>query len=204
MTDGVTDRDDAGQDVTERDEVTPEPEPEPAPEVRSKPVVRPERQRPVMPTAREAAAEIGDRPPPAVIRWGFYLIVAAVLISLFGAIYLMLNKETLVSNALEFDNGDRDLTREEVESSVTNGLWVFLVINVVFGVFQALFAYKAMEGQRRARMLVTIVTVMVVLFHFMLVPTLFGQLAGMISAIAAALLYMPASRTFYPPRQPLR
>jgi Na+/proline symporter len=156
-----------------------------------------------MPTAREAAAEVGDRPTPAVIRWGFYLIVGAVLIGLFGAIYLMLNKETLVTNALEIDNGDRDLTREEVEASVSNGLWVFLVINVIFGAFQALFAFKAKEGQRRARMLVTIVTVMVVLFHFMLVPTLFGQLAGMISAIGAALLYMPASRTFYPPRQPV-
>lgn len=164
---------------------------------------RPPKKRPIMPTAAEAAADRGEKVTPKSVKWGFYLIVLAVLIGVFGGVFLLFNKETLVRNALEFEGGE-PLTRAQAEASVTNGLWVFIVVNVLFGVLHVLAAYKAQEGVRRARMFVTIVTVLVVLFHYMLVPTLFGQLAGMVAAIATALLYMPATRLFYPPRATVR
>ena len=156
-----------------------------------------------MPTAREAAAEFGDKQVPTVIRWGFYVILLGVAVGVLGAIYLLLNKDTLVDNQLQLEGAER-ITRAEAEQVVSNALWTLIILNLIFGAFQALFAYKAREGQRRARMLVTIATVMVVLFHYLLVPTLFGQLAGMVAAIGVALLYMPASRNFYPPRQTRR
>lgn len=166
------------------------------PPVRNKP-------RPVMPTAREAAAAAGDKPPPAVVNWGFYVIALAVVVGVVGAIYLMLNKDTLVNNQLTLEGAEK-ITREEAERVVSNALWTLIVINVVFGAFQGLFAYKAREGQRKARMLVTIATVIVVVFHYLAVPTLFGQLAGLLAAIGCALLYLPGARDFYPPRQPVK
>ncbi|GAB3455107.1 hypothetical protein GCM10027436_57280 [Actinophytocola sediminis] len=156
-----------------------------------------------MPTAREAAAATTGKPVPSVVKWGFYVLLAAVVVGVFGAIYLLLNKDTLVDNQLKLE-GAEQITRAEAEQVVSNALWTLIIINVIFGAFQALFAYKAREGQRRARMLVTIATLLVVVFHFLLVPTLFGQLAGLLGAIGVALLYLPAARGFYPPRQPLR
>ena len=122
-----------------------------------------------MPTAREASADRGDRATPAVVRWGFYVIVAAVAIGIFDGVFLMMNKDTLIDNVLELE-GNARLSRAEADSSVTRGLWVFIVISVLFGALQALFAYKAQEGVRRARMLVTILTVVVVLFHEAILP----------------------------------
>jgi Na+-driven multidrug efflux pump len=157
----------------------------------------PKKERPVMPTAREAAAETGGRPVPAVVRWGYYLILVAVVVGLLGAVYLLFNKDTLVDNQMRIEGAER-VTRDEADRVVSNALTTLIVINAIFGAFQALFAYKAREGQRRARMLVTIATVMVVLFHYLLVPTLFGQLGGLVAAIGAALLYMPSAREFFP------
>lgn len=182
-------------DASDRDE-TARSEPAPKPPAKKK-------ARPVMPTAREAAAEVAGKQVPAVVRWGFYVIIVAVAVAIIGAIYLMLNKDTLVDNQLRLE-GAEEITRAEAERVVSNALWTLIVINLIFGAFQALFAYKAREGQRRARMLVTIATVLVVIFHYLLVPTLFGQLGGLLAAIGVALLYLPSARGFYPPRTPLR
>ena len=157
--------------------------------------------KPVMPTAREAAAQTTGNPPPGVVRWGFYLIVIGVVIGVLGAIYLLVNREILVENQLELDG---EISRVEAEDIVTNALWTLIIINVIFGAFQALFGWKAREGQRRARMFTTIATVLVVLFHYLLVPTLFGQLAALVGAIGVALYHLPAARTYYPPRQQFR
>ncbi|MCT2585661.1 hypothetical protein [Actinophytocola gossypii] len=180
----------------------PEPPVEKTPEkpAAKRPAARPAK-KPIMPTAREAAAETTGNPPPGVVRWGFYLVVIGVVIGVLGAIYLLVNRDVLVENQLELDG---ELTRVEAEQIVTNALWTLIIINVIFGAFQALFGWKAREGQRRARMFVTIATVMVVLFHYLLVPTLFGQLAALVTAIGVALYHLPAARTYYPPRQQFR
>lgn len=149
------------------------------------------------------AKRLGGKPMPAVVRWGFFVIIAAVAVGVLGAIYLLLNKDALVDSQLRLE-GAEEITRAEAEQVVSNALWILIVINVIFGAFQTLFAYKAREGVRRARLLVTIVTVLVVVFHYLLVPTLFGQLAGLLGAIGVAMLFLPPARGFYPPRQPIR
>lgn len=193
-----SDADNSDADDRDNDESVAAPEPVTPPATSAK-----KKARPVMPTAREAAAATGDRPVPSVIRWGFYVIVLAVVVGVVGAIYLMLNKDTLVDNQLALEGAEK-ITRAEAERVVSNALWTLIIINVIFGAFQALFAYKAREGQRKARMLVTIATVLVVFFHYLLVPTLFGQLAGLLAAIGCALLYLPQGRGFYPPRPSLK
>ncbi|HEX2130326.1 MAG TPA: hypothetical protein VHH15_02120 [Actinophytocola sp.] len=186
---GNSDPDDAAEPAT-----TPE---KAAAEKPAKPAAR----KPVMPTAREAAAETTGKPLPGPIRWGFYLVVTGAVVGVLGAVYLLANQDVLAEQQMRIMT---DMTRTEAEQVVSNAVWTLVIINVIFGVFQALFAYKAREGQRRARLFLTIATVLILLFHYLLVQTLFGLIAALVAAIGVALYHLPVVRDFYPPRPRLK
>jgi hypothetical protein len=158
--------------------------------------------------AKSKAPRSFDEPPPRTLKFSFYFFAASGLVWLLNAIVALLDKQHLIDDQIALDQNSR-LTPDQIASVVTQILWIFLVIAVVFAAFVALFGYKATEGTRRARTLVTIFSVMLVLFQMFIfrVPTAFGDFTAILSAFLAlvglTLIWSPTARAYFPPRQPL-
>ena len=163
---------------------------------------------PVMPTAREAAArraQAGRRfeeAAPKTLKWAFYLFVASGVVWVFGSVAALIIKQSLIDEQVK-RNTDPKISAEQISTAVNQVLWLALILSVAFAVFMALFGYKATEGTRRARTLVTIFGVIVVLFHLLLNGTLIGLLSAFLALAALALLYSPTARKYFPPRVPV-
>lgn len=161
---------------------------------------------PVMPTAREAAARRAqagrnfDEAAPKTLKWAFYLFVASGVVWVFGSIAALVIKQSLIDEQVK-RNTNKDVTAEQISTAVNQVLWLALVLSITFAVFMALFGYKATEGTRRARTLVTIFGTIVVLFHLLLNGTLIGLLSAFLGLAALALLYSPTARAYFPPRE---
>jgi small-conductance mechanosensitive channel len=98
-------------------------------------------------------------------------------------------------------NKDPKISAAQLTSAVNQILWIVTVAALAFTIFLALFGYKATEGTRRARTLVTIFAVMLVIFHLFLNGTQLGILSAMFGLVGLALLWAPSSRAYFPPRQ---
>jgi hypothetical protein len=156
-----------------------------------------------MPTAAEAARRRGDLPRPKVLRIAFYLAIASAVVGLVSAIDLFLNKAELVESAQTIDT-PKPLTAEEAERAVSSLLWLYLVVIVALGAFLVLFAYKAQDGVRRARMMAVIITLILMVFHFYFFGTAFGQISGLFAAVTLAMMFLPSTREYFGPRQQIR
>jgi hypothetical protein len=155
---------------------------------------------PVMPTADEAAAEApapDERPVP--VRYAFVVWVLAGIFAIVNAVDLLIDKQALIDAWIK--TKDPNITDEQVASGVNTLLWMLLVAAVVFAVLFALFAYKAQDAVRRARLLLTVLCVLTVLFYFLILPTQFGLMTALLSLAATVLMYLPSSNRFYRPRQ---
>jgi nitrate reductase NapE component len=211
-------------DPKAKTETTPEtaPEPEPEPETEPEPeretasatepapeIVEMEKapplpaEEPVMPTAAEAARRRSELPRPLVLTIAFYLAIASAVVGAGSAILLFVSKADLIDQAQDI-NTARKLTAAEAERAVTSLLWLYLVVVLALGAFLVLFAYKTMDGLRRARMMALIITLIVLLFHFYFFGTALGQISGLFAAVAIALMYLPSTREYFPPRQSTR
>jgi hypothetical protein len=159
---------------------------------------------PVMPTAAEARRRRSELPRPRVLQIAFYLAIASLVAGLISVFDLWAHKAELVSGAQDPEQVQRPLNAEEAERAVTSLLWLYLVVVAALGAFLTLFAYKAQDGVRRARMLALIITLILLLFHFFFFGSLYGQVSGLFAAIAIALLYLPSTREYFGPRQKTR
>ncbi len=162
---------------------------------------------PVMPTAAESAAAAarrrGELERPKAVRIAFYLAIASTVVGVFSAVDLFLSKAELVRSAQSIET-PKPLTAAEAERAVSSLLWLYLVVVLVLGAFLTLFAYKAQDGVRRARMMALIITLILLMFHFYFFGTLYGQVSGLFAAVTIALLYLPSTREYFGPRQTVR
>ncbi|MBB4911835.1 hypothetical protein [Actinophytocola algeriensis] len=191
----------------EKAETKPEPEPAPKPKAKPKLEKAPPipAEEPVMPTAREAAARAQAKrrfsePAPRTLRISFYFFVASGLIWLASMVVSMIYKQDIIDAQIEASKGT-DLTPDQIANGVTQILWIVTIAAVTFTVFLGLFGYKATEGTRRARTLVTIFGVVLVLFHLLLNGTPPGILSAMFCLVGLALLWSPSARRYFPPRE---
>lgn len=163
---------------------------------------------PIMPTAREAAARAQakrrfEERAPLTLRLSLYFFVASGVVWLISTIAAVVLKQTIIDDEIKRSKSP-DLTPDQIASGITQILWILLVASVTFTVFLALFGYKATEGTRRARTLVTIVSTIMVLFHLLLNGTIPGILSAFLGLVALALLWSPPARAYFPPREPRR
>lgn len=196
---------------------TTEPETETAKDTEPEPVREPEivemekapplpAEEPVMPTAAEAARATARRrgellPRPRVLTYAFYLAIASGVIGAASSIVFFSAKSALIVEAQKLNT---KLSADGAESAVNSLLWLYLVVVVALGAFLVLFAYKAMEGVRRARMMGLIITLLLVFFHFGLFGLPIGLLSALLAAVAIAMMYLPSTREYFPPRQSTR
>lgn len=191
-----------------------EAEPEPAAKAAAKPKAKPRIEKappiraddePVMPTAREAAMRAQakrrfEEPAPRTLRISFYFFVAAGLIWLASMVISLIYKQDIIDAQIEASEGT-DLTPDQIANGVTQILWIVTIAALTFTVFLGLFGYKATEGTRRARTLVTIFGTILVLFHLLLNGTPPGILSAMFALVGLALLWSPSARKYFPPRE---
>lgn len=143
-----------------------------------------------------------EEPPPRTLRFSLYFFVAAGGIWLLSMVASLIYKQDIINNEIK-RNTNPKITPEQISGAVNQILWIVTIAALAFTIFLALFGYKATEGTRRARTLVTIFAVMLVLFHLLLNGTQLGILSAMFALVGLALLWSPSARRYFPPRQVL-
>ncbi|WP_189209385.1 hypothetical protein [Actinokineospora fastidiosa] len=147
---------------------------------------------PIMPTADEAA---GDQVrPPGLVSATYWLWLVAGAIGLAGGLAVMLNQRTLVDGMAKAQSLPPEQAQEIVQ-----GLTVWLVTgSAVFLILYWLLAYQARTGVRKARTLLLVVGVLSAFFQYGFGRvTIFGLVCALLTVLAMALMYFPASRRFY-------
>lgn len=155
------------------------------------------REPPVMPTTEEAAAT--ERPAdqrPAAVRYAFVVWVLTGAFGVINAIDMLTQKQRYIDTVMQADPSD---TIDEVTDRVTATLWALLVLAVTFAALFTLSAYKAQAGVRRARLILTMLCVVTVVFYFVVLPTTFGLMTALLALAATVLLYLPKSNLFFRP-----
>jgi peptidoglycan/LPS O-acetylase OafA/YrhL len=173
--------------VSERDDPDDhEPAPKPAPEP------------PVMPTAAEAALDEPSGEPPRTVRYAFVVWVLAGMLGIVNSVLLLVFKDDLIDTAIK-NNKNPKITNDQIVQGTTTLLWMFLVAAVVFAALFTLFAYKAQDGARRARLLLTMLCLVTVAFYFLILRTTFGLMTALLTLAATVLLYTPKAAEYFRP-----
>jgi hypothetical protein len=141
-----------------------------------------------------------EEPPPRTLRFSFYFFVAAGLVWLVSMVLSLIYKQQIIDSQIK-NNQDPKITPDQIAGAVNQILWVVTIAALAFTIFLGLFGYKATEGTRRARTLVTIFAAMLVIFHLLLNGTQLGILSAMFALVGLALLWSPSARAYFPPRQ---
>ncbi len=145
---------------------------------------------------RAQATRRFEEPPPRTLRFSFYFFAGSGLVWIVNAIQYLVFKQDIV-------DAQADLAPElrATPDQINNSIWAMVVLAVTFTAFLGLFGYKATEGKRRARTLVTIFSAMLVIFHLLLNGSPLGLLSALLSLTALALIWSKSARAYFPPRQ---
>ncbi|HEX6357236.1 hypothetical protein [Actinophytocola sp.] len=137
-----------------------------------------------------------EEPPPRTLRFSFYFFVGAGLIWVVNAIQYLVFKQDII-------DAQADIAPElrATPDQINNSIWAMIVLSVTFTAFLGIFGYKATEGTRRARTLVTIFSTMLVIFHVLLNGAPLGLLSALLGLTGLALIWSRSSRSYFPPRQ---
>ena len=154
---------------------------------------------PVMPTADEARAMRPDVERPPEVRYAFVVWLLAGVFGIVNAVVMLFLKQRLIDTAIKA-NKNPNATNQQIASGTTTTLWMLMVAAVAFAVLFGLFAYKATQDAiRRARLLLTMLCALTVLFYGLAPTTPFGLLAGILALGATVLMYLPRSNRFFAP-----
>jgi hypothetical protein len=155
------------------------------------------------PTAAGASQRRSEPPRPAVVRYAVIVWVTAGAVGVLNGLLLLLNKGALTDLYVNA-NRDPNITNDQIARRVTTSVWAILVISVVLAVLFTLSAYKAQDGARRARLMLTLLCVIVVVFYNLLVQTPAGLLSGLLALAGAVLLYLPKANEYFRADLPVR
>jgi hypothetical protein len=149
---------------------------------------------------RDQAKRRFEEPAPRTLRYSFYFFAAAGLVWLASMVASLIFKQDIIDAQIK-NNTNTKVTPEQIANAVTQILWIVTVASLAFTVLLGLFGYKATEGTRRARTLVTIFSAVMIAFHVLLNGTQPGILSAFLALIGLALLWSPSARKYFPPRQ---
>jgi peptidoglycan/LPS O-acetylase OafA/YrhL len=153
---------------------------------------------PVMPTADEAALDRPEGGPPRTVRYAFVVWVIAGVLGIVNAVLLLVYKQELIDTAIK-NNKNPKITNDQIIQGTSTLLWSFLIAAVVFAALFTLFAYKAQDGVRRARLLLTMLCLVTVVFYFLILRTTFGLMTALLALAATVLLYTPKAAEYFRP-----
>lgn len=135
-------------------------------------------------------------PTPVTVAFWLYVVGGLLLVAAFG---FTLTQQETVSNALIELNTNDGLDEEQIRTGVTTLLWTMFVAAVAFAILFALFGWKAREGARSARTILTVLAAITLLIQLLLFPTSVPILvAAFLTVVATALLYLPSVTDYFP------
>lgn len=138
-----------------------------------------------------------DRPePPKQVNTGFGLIVAASVVLVLAFVLELLRKDEFAEQLIA-QNTDENITNAQIAAGVESMLWALVVGAVAVGTLMVLFAWKARQGTRSARTVVTVLVVVIALFSLLGGGyTVIG--AVLLALCGTALMYLPSVDPYFP------
>ena len=133
-------------------------------------------------------------PAPPPVQVSFWLWVGSAVVSVIGALLGFTQSGAALDAARS--NNTAHLTDAQLQTAVTFGLVLAAVFLIVFAGLYLLFAFKARAGRNWARIVLTVLTVVGVLF-LALSFSLVSGLTTLVAVVATVLLFLPASNQFY-------
>lgn len=137
-------------------------------------------------------------PPPAPVRVSFWLWIAFAVVFVAGYLVMFLGRKVII-DAIVKSNTNTAVTPAQIANSITGVLVGLLVGAVCLAVLFVLFAYKAQQGTRSARTVLTFLIAAVLLFQLVFpFKGTITLLATLIGLVALALMYLPKTTGYFP------
>lgn len=134
--------------------------------------------------------------PPAPVKVSVALWGLAGLLLAGGFGYTLSAKEEVIRALI--DMNDPRVTPEQIREGTESFLWVLFIGALVFAILYWLFAYKAREGTRSARTILTVLAVITLVFQMVLFSNLFTLASAFFAAVAVVLMYLPNVSYYFP------
>ncbi|AXB49000.1 hypothetical protein A4R43_32940 [Amycolatopsis albispora] len=134
---------------------------------------------------------------PQPVKASWYLWIAASVVMVLGFVLSLALKQQIIDLTLDLPRDPR-LTAEQVAGGITTVLWTFLVGAIVFAALFLLFAWKAKDGTRSARTVLTVLAVVTVVFQVLFFTNEAKLLACALIIAATVCLYLPSARPYFP------
>lgn len=134
-------------------------------------------------------------PTPVNVSCGLWGVASVFLIA--GFALTVVRQDRIVADFAARDTAAA-VSTEQLADGVTTAVWGLLIGAVAYAGLLALFAYKAREGTRSARSVLTVLTVALLLAQFVLFPNTLTVLACGVAVVALVLLYLPSVALHFP------
>lgn len=116
--------------------------------------------------------------------------------SVIGALFAFTQRDTLLEEARKRPDAG-GLSETELDTVVTIGLIVGVVIAILFAGLYVLFAFKARAGRSWARIVLAVLTALGVLALVIGGISIAGVLSTVVAMVAVVLLFLPASNQYF-------
>jgi hypothetical protein len=138
--------------------------------------------------------------PPMPVKVSFWLWIAAGVVVIVGQAYTLLIKDQLVAELVKQNQRGtgQKVAPDQIASGTNTLVWLLLIGAVVFAVLLGLFAWKAREGTRSARSVLTGLAIVCVLFQIVIFYNFFTLIAAFVLLIALVLMYLPSVANYFP------
>ncbi|TVT48822.1 hypothetical protein FNH05_17540 [Amycolatopsis rhizosphaerae] len=137
--------------------------------------------------------------PPTPVRISFVLWVVSGVLLIVNYVLVLLYRQRIVDEYLK-TNKDPRVNRDNLTHGVTIAMTLALIAAVCVTALLLLFAWKARQGTRSARTVVTALYVAVVVVQLLtgLLSSLFTELSALLGFIALLLMYLPKVSGYFP------
>ena len=138
--------------------------------------------------------------PPVQVKVSFWLWIAAGVVVIIGQAYTLLIKDQLITELVKQNQQGtgQKVAPDQIASGTNTLVWLLLIGAVVFAVLLGLFAWKAREGTRSARSVLTGLAIVCVLFQIVIFYNFFTLIAAFLLLIALVLMYLPSVAEYFP------
>ena len=136
--------------------------------------------------------------PPKPVQASFWLWVTSGVVFIVGYAIIFVARGRIIDNLIK-SNTNKSVTADQIRSGTTVLLAVLLVGAVSFAALYVLFAYKARQGTRSARTVLTVLMAITLVFQVLLqFASVITLVATLIGLVALVLMYLPKVTPYFP------
>ncbi|GHE97972.1 hypothetical protein GCM10017786_33550 [Amycolatopsis deserti] len=152
-----------------------------------------------LPPAPSLPGDEVERPdPPKPVQVSVWLWVACGVLFVLGYLLLFLGRQVTIDRLVR-ENPNPQITPDRISDGLTVLFAVLLVGSVSFAALYVLFAWKARQGTRSARTILTVLIAITLIFQILLgFYTTVTLIATLLGLVALALMYIPSVQPYFP------